>query len=169
MPPLIERMIRAAKLDAALYEEVEGNTSLLREAALIVVIVALASGIGALTGGFMGLVWGIVYALAGWALWAGIIYFVGTRLMATSETHADWGQVARGIGYAQAPGVLRVFGFIPVVGGLIVLAAFIWQIVAVVTATRQVLELGTTGRAVGVVVVAAVPYIILTSLFFWLT
>ena len=42
---MIKRMIGAAKLDIATYEEVEADTSATRQAMVVVVLVALATGI----------------------------------------------------------------------------------------------------------------------------
>ena len=43
---LSDRMIRAAKLDVALYEEVEADTTANGQAFLAVIIASLAAGIG---------------------------------------------------------------------------------------------------------------------------
>ncbi len=156
------RMFRAAKLDVSLYEEVEANAMLLPEALLVVAIVALASGIGALiSGGILGLIAGIIWAIVGWAIWAWITYFVGTRLLPTPETKADWGQLARVTGYAQAPGILRIFSFIPVLGALVAFVVAIWQIVCMVIGVRQALDYTSTGRAVGVVVIGYVVVLVI--------
>ncbi len=71
---LISRMIRAMKLQPALYEEVEADKSANTQAALVIVIVAVATAIGAglssLSGNILAAVWGLVIALVGWLLWA---------------------------------------------------------------------------------------------------
>ena len=45
---------------------------------------------------------------------------------------------------------LRVFAFIPLLGGLISLVASIWMLAAFVVAIRHVLDYSSTGRALGV-------------------
>ena len=120
-------MIGAAILRTATYEEVETDNSATMQAMLVVVIVSLASGIGnAGVGGVVALVFGVLASLAGWSFWAWITYFVGTKILSTPETHANWGQLARTLGYAQTPGVLKVFGFIPGIGPFIFFVASIW-------------------------------------------
>ena len=162
---MIKRMIGAAKLDIATYEEVEADTSATRQAMAVVVLVALATGIGTLgSGGPVGLVVGIVAGLGLWALWAWITYFVGTTLLKTAETEANWGQLARTLAFAQSPGVLKVFGFIPVLGPLVFAIASIWQLVAMVIAIRQALDYTSTWRAVGVAVIGFIPYAIVSGL-----
>ena len=164
---MIERMIGAARLQVNVYEEVEADTSATKQAMLVVVIVALATGIGSLQiSGLGGLFIGLLVGLVGWALWAWITYFVGTRIFNTPETDADWGQLARTLGFAQSPGVLKIFLLIPGIGPTIYLIVAIWQFVAMVIAVRQALDYRSTWRAVGVVAVGAIPYGILLSLVF---
>ena len=111
---MIQRMIGAALLRTGTYEEVESDTSATLQAMLVVVVVSLASGVGNVgVGGFMALGFGVLAAVAGWSFWAWITYFVGTKILSTPETHANWGQLARTLGYAQTPGLFKVFGFLP--------------------------------------------------------
>jgi len=46
MSNLVDRMIRAAKLDANLYIEVEADTTATRQAIFVVLIYSLCAGIG---------------------------------------------------------------------------------------------------------------------------
>lgn len=154
MASFIERMIGAAKLDAATYEEIEADREATLHALGVVVLAALATGIGAIAQvGLQGLVLGVIAAVIGWAIWAALIWLIGTKLLPEENTKSDWGEVARTTGFAQTPGLLRVFGFIPVLGPLVVLVASIWQIVAVVVAVRQALDYTQTWRAVLVVLI----------------
>ena len=104
---MIRRMIGAAKLSNETFEEVEADSSATVQAMLVVVIVAVATGIGALgTGELSRLILGIIVGLAGWALWAWLTFFIGTKLLGTPDTDADWGQLARSLGFAQGNRVL---------------------------------------------------------------
>lgn len=168
---MFRRMISAALLNRETYEEVEADGSATLQAMAVVVMVAVATGIGTLDSGgadaasgvgvFIG---GVIVGLAGWVFWAWITYFVGTRLFRTPDTDADWGQMARTLGFAQSPGVLKAFGFIPGIGPVIFGAAAIWQLAAMVTAIRQALDYSSTWRAVGVALVGFIPYVILQAL-----
>ena len=157
-------MIGAAKLDVDTFEEVEADSSATKQAMLVVVIVAVATGIGLVaTGGLPGVILGIVVGLGGWAAWAWITYFIGTRLLPTADTHADWGQLARTLGFAQSPGVFKVVGFVPGVGLVIFALAAIWQLVAMIIAIRQALDYTSTWRAIGVALIGFIPYAIVQS------
>ncbi|MCI5061531.1 YIP1 family protein [Algiphilus sp.] len=154
MDQFVQRMIGAAKLDVATFESVEHDQNATLQALAVVVLVAVATGLGGMAAaGITGLIVGIVAAVIGWAIWAGLIWLIGTKLLPEESTEADWGQVARTTGFAQSPGLLRIFGFIPVVGPLVVLVASIWQLVAVVVAIRQALDYTQTWRAIVVVLI----------------
>lgn len=150
---LVQRMIRAARLDNELYEEVERNEAATRDALYVVLIVAVATGIGAALGraiagqpaGIVGaLVGGIIGDLFSWVVWAGVTLLIGTRLF---QGTATYGELLRTIGFAVSPRVLNIFSFIPVLGGLIVLITAIWALVAGVVAVRQALDFDT-GKAI---------------------
>jgi hypothetical protein len=164
---MIERMIRASRLDVHIFEEVEADTSATRQALSVVALVALATGIASVgTTGPIGLFVGVVLAIAGWALWAWIVHLIGTKIMPSHSTHADWGQLARTLGFAQSPGIFRVLGFVPVVGNIIFAVASIWMLVAMVVAVRQALDYTSTLRAIAVVLIGFIPYLILMSIAF---
>lgn len=148
----VERMVGAARLDRNTYEEVEADRGATGQALGVVVLAAVASGIG-MGHGLRGLVIGTVFSLVGWAIWAWLIYFIGTRWLPEPGTHADAGELLRTIGFATSPGVLRVLGIVPLLGGLVFAVATIWTLIAVVVAVRQALDYQSTGRAVGVCII----------------
>lgn len=77
-----DRMIRAAKLDVNLYEEVEADKGAIGQAMGVVILSSVAAGIGTGgTAGMKGLVFGTIVALAGWFIWAFLTYYIGTKLL----------------------------------------------------------------------------------------
>ena len=150
---MLARMLGAARLKVATFEDVENDKGATMQAMMVVILVSIAGAIGGLTGGPLGLIAGLIFGLIQWAAWAGVTFFIGTTIFKTPETHADWGQLARTTGFAQTPGLLKVLSFLPAVGPLIFLVASIWQLVTMVIAVRQALDYQSTWRAVGVVVI----------------
>ena len=151
---MLARMLGAARLNVATFEDVESDKGATIQAMTVVILVSIAGGIGGiLTSGIWGLVFGLIAGLVQWALWALVTFLVGTTILKTPETHADWGELARTTGFAQTPGLFKVLGFLPVAGPIIVLIASIWQFAAMVTAVRQALDYQSTWRAFGVVVI----------------
>ncbi len=166
MSPLIERMIRAAKLDANLYEEVEADSAALGQALLVVVLSSLAGGIGAVSAvGFGGIITGIIVALVGWFAWALVTYFIGTKILPQPQTDADLGQLLRTIGFSSSPGIIRILGIIPFLYNIVNLIASIWMLIAMVIAVRQALDYDSTWRAVGVCLLGWVVYLVIALIF----
>lgn len=158
-----DRMIRAAKLDVNLYEEVEADKDTMRQAMGVVVLSSLAAGVGSIgTLGLGGILLGTFAALGGWYIWAWLTYFIGTRFLAEPQTEADLGQLLRTTGFSSSPGLIRVLGIIPGLGTVVFAVASIWMLVAMVIAVRQALDYTSTFRAVGVCVIG---WIIQTVIF----
>jgi len=152
MGTLSERMLGAARLDAGTYEEVERDRTATTQALIVVVLTSLAAGIG-LGAGLRGIVINTVAAIVLWAIWAALVFWIGTRLLPEVQTRADWGEVARTVGFAQSPGVLRVLGVIPILGDFVRAIADVWVLIATVVAVRQALDYASLARAVGVCLV----------------
>lgn len=145
------RIILAAKLDADLYEEVEADKGAMRQAMGVVVLSSIAAGIGSSgTGGFGGILMGLIASLGGWYIWAYLTYFIGTKFLPEPQTKADLGELLRTTGFSSSPGLIRVLGIIPGLTGVIFAVASIWMLVAMVIAVRQALDYKSTLRAVGV-------------------
>ena len=169
MSSFTERMIRAAKLDVALYEEVEADKGAMGQAMGVVILSSVAAGIGTIsTAGIKGLIFGTIVALLGWFIWAFLTYFIGTRLLPEPQTKADYGELLRTIGFSSSPGVLRVLGIIPMLGNILNFIVGIWMLVAMVIAVRQALDYNSTWRAVGVCLIGWIVQITIFGLFFWL-
>ena len=154
MTSFTDRMIGAAKLDVRIYEEVEGDTGATGQAMGVVLLASLANAIGAGLGGLGPFVVVGIGALIGWAISAFTIYIVGAKIWPESQTRADVGELMRTMGFAQAPGVLRVLESFPGVGSLVLFCISIWLLVTMVVAVRQALDYSSTPRAVGVCLVA---------------
>lgn len=158
---MIDRMVRASQANVTVYEEVERDVNATGQAALVVLIVAIASGIGSIWfGGVRGLVGGIVSLFVGWILWSAITYWVGKNLFATSNTRVSLGEMLRTLGFALSPGVLLVVGLIPVLGWIATPLIWIWMVVLGVIAIRQAMDFDT-GRAIATAVVGFIPFIII--------
>jgi len=169
---LTGRMIRAAKLEVDLYEEVEADTTANGQAFQAVIIASVASGLGYAIWGlisegggwfFGGLALGIAASVIGWLVWSVLAYWVGTTFFKTPETSATVGELMRTIGFSNSPRVLAFFAFIPILGALIAFAVSVWALIAGVVAVRQALDF-STWRAIGTCIVGWLVYTILLSI-----
>lgn len=169
MTTFANRILLAAKLNPGVYEEVEADRSAMGQAVAVVILASLAAGIGSMQQvgiGLAGLLTGTFTALLGWAAWAALIYFIGTRLLPEPQTKADYGELLRTLGFASAPGLIRILGIIPGLMGIVFLAAGIWMLAATVIAVRQALDYRGTGRAVGVCLIGWLAQVLIMALIF---
>ena len=168
---MIGRMLGAARLNSDTYEEVERDSGATIQALLVVIIVSIASGIGGILSGdstiLDGLLFGVIRGIVGWVVWALIALLIGTTILKSASTEADWGQLARCTGFAQTPGLLGILVFIPIAGGIILVLSFIWQLAAMVVAVRQSLDYTSTWRAFFVILISAIPAFIVILLIYW--
>jgi len=168
---IVNRVIRAAKLDVELYEEVEADETLTAQAIAVVVITAIAGGIGAALGAiimgggvggfFLGLIVTPILAVILYFIWAALTYLVGTRLF---QGTADYGEMLRAIGYSYCPQVLSILSFIPCVGAIFSVVGAIWSLVAGVIAVRQALDFDTT-KAVITCIIGWVVMLVINLIF----
>jgi hypothetical protein len=149
-------MVRAAKLDTDLYQEVKTDTTASWQALLIVVLVSLTMGVGIGIAGFfrmagvwslLGLLIGLAFFIITWLFWSLVAYLIGIKILRCQDKSATIGGILRTIGFSLSPGVLGICIFIPVVGGYIWIAVFIWILISVFVAVRQTLNIHT-GRAI---------------------
>jgi hypothetical protein len=158
----VDRVIGAIRLDPATYESVEHDTDATWQAALVVVVAAICSGVGSSGGQTQGLIGGVLASLVFWAIFALFAYLVGAYLLRGPQTSATFGEVLRTLGFSYAPSLIAILGLIPGIGSLFTFIAAIWALIASVIALRQALEV-STGRAVAVVVVAFLAMIFVVA------
>lgn len=150
-----QRIIGAATLDVRTYEEIEHDRNATGQAAGVVAIAAAASAIGFLGPAGGSLIGGTITAFVGWAVWAAVTLAIGTWLFGGT---ADLGEMLRTLGFANAPGILYIFGFLPFLGGLISLVVLPWMLACGVVAIRQALDF-STGKAIATALIGLLPYI----------
>jgi len=167
MQNYIDRIVRAAKLDINLYEEVEADKGAMGQAMGVVVLSSIAAGIGSIgTIGVKGIIIGAITALIAWYVWAYMTYFIGAKILPEPQTKADHGELLRTIGFSSSPGLIRVLAIIPGISGIIFAIASIWMLTAMVIAVRQALDYQSTLRAVGVCIIGWVIQAIILMILF---
>jgi hypothetical protein len=139
------------------------------------VTVIVIAGVAALIGnifrvGLIGGIGNLIASLIGYAIWAGVVVIVGTKLMPEPSTKADFAETFRVVAFAAAPGVFNVLAIIPFLGVLISFLVAVWSLIVMVIAVRSVLDYTSTARAlvvclIGFVVFLIVYWIVLMPLF----
>jgi hypothetical protein len=152
----LQRLIGAAALDTAIYEEVEADEGATSQALTVVLLSSAAAGVGAgdLEGvDISAMAVTATISLLAWAAWAVVTYEIGTRILPGMRTEADVGQLLRTLGFAATPGLLRVLGIMPAVAYPVFAVTWVWMLAAMVVAIRQALDYQSTMRAVLVCVI----------------
>ena len=161
---MLQRMLGALRLDLATYEDVEQDKKATGQAAFIVVATSAVAGAVsyALTGvgGAGDGILGAIGALVGWAVYAWLAYQLGTKLLRGPETKADWGEVARTLGFANTARFLYVFALVPGLAAVVQLVVGLWVLVATIVALRAALDC-TVLRAVLIAIAASVAQAII--------
>ena len=155
MTIVIERAQRVMQLQQPVFRTIARDPNATKQAAIVVAVVAIASAIGGADEGAGGIFVGLIGAFLGWLIYAGMAWFFGTNIFGTPTTVTNWESLLRTLGYAQAPGILSIFGFIPLLGWIAALVGGIWAIVTAIIAIRETLGFGT-GRAIITAIVAAI-------------
>ncbi len=180
---MFQRIKGIMRLDVNTFEEVEADEGATMQAAIIVTVVALLAGVGALigaraansaagqldqlgiempitlpqfspAGAFVNAVVGVFVA---WLLWSVLTYFIGTRLFGGKSSINE---MLRVLGYAQSPNLLRVFSFIPCLGPILGLVGAIWSIVTGFIGVRQGLDLDNTKALLTIVASWLVSFLV---------
>lgn len=149
------RIYRASRFDPALFREVKGDATAGWQAVIVVALAGLGTGIGIGLGGFfkmagtlspLALLFGLLMGLFLWLIWSLCAWLIGTKMLRGSGTGATFRELLRATGFAVSPGVLGIFVFIPIIGGVILFAVILWVFAALIVSLRQVLDV-SPGRA----------------------
>lgn len=167
MATFTERMIGAAMLNPQTYEEVEADRTATGQAMAVVVLTSLASGLGGFRHGLQPVIALILGVLLAWFVFAGLIYWIGAKLLPEPQTRSDVGELLRTLGFSTVPQFLFILGIIPFFGCLLVPVVLVWRLATAVMAVRQALDYRSTPRAVLVCLLGFGAYLLLLGVL-WL-
>lgn len=164
----IQRLIGAARLDPATYEEVEhSRQGAMAQTLVVVALGSLATGaseLGVVAPGAVALIAALTFAF--WLLWAVAVWLVGAKLLKEKTTHTSLPEVIRVLGFAFGPVLLLWLTLVPVplIRAFVPIVVGIWLVATSVVAVRQGLEYHTTWRAVLVVAIGFAVWLFVRSI-----
>jgi hypothetical protein len=161
-------MLGAARLQPAIYEQVEADPASTWRAILVVVIASVAAAIGLGITEPVEMIGMTIAALVTWMVWVGLTLAIGRWAIPDPHTQTNLGEVVRTTGFSAAPGVLRIFAGIPVVGLPIFLGTTIWMLFSFVVAVRQALDYSSFTRALAVCLLGWIIHGLLFAGFVWI-
>jgi hypothetical protein len=188
---MFERIKGVLRLNAPTFAEIEQDQTATTQAAIVVLLVGLLSGIGAaidaiafnraapaVAGGLQGSIEGFeavmmptmspvgafLNALIG-VLLSWLIWSALTYFIGTKLFNgaANMGEMLRVVGYAQAPRLLFALSFIPCVGWIFGLVGWLWSLAASFVGIREGLDLDT-GKTLLTIVVSFIAAIAVSFL-----
>ncbi len=180
----VERIIGAVKLSRPIFDEVRRDPSAMMQAAGIVGVTGLLSGISQfaevrgqtidvgdrsyeVTDSFLGpLASGIgiaVLALISWVIASLLFRFVGTKLLKSPETNLQWQEVARPLGFASAPSLLLILTPIPILGFLVGSVVGLWSFASQIVAMSETFRV-SKWRSFAIILVSWIGFSIVLAL-----
>ena len=110
---------------------------------------------------FVSVIYSIIGNLIGWAVWASVIYIVATKLFPSPMPAVGFVGMLRTLGFANAPQFFAFASLIPGAGQLFQVVIQLWGLSAMVVAVRVSFNFDSTFKAVGVVLLAYIPVLVL--------
>lgn len=158
---MMQRVVRALSFDTKFYDEARDTPALTNEALYVVIGSTLLASLGALGGGFRGLIATLLAGIVGYYVWAWVTKIVGASFF---NGTGDTGMLLRTLGYAYAPRALGLLGFLPCVGGIALFLSFIWTLATGVLAVREGHSVDTT-KAIVICIIGWVILIVVQVVF----
>ena len=90
-------------------------------------------------------------AILTWLIWALFIYVIGVKIFPDKESNVPFKKVLIAVGYAHAPGLIRFFAVVPELVIPIVFLTQFWIFASLIISTKQILNLKSNFKALGVV------------------
>lgn len=144
---LLRRMVRAARLEAHFYEEVEAEPRSIRQAFVVVLLACLAGSLGSWIAGRPAFVVAtdVLEPVVLWLAGGAFSYMVGATFLRGPHTATSYTEVLRTTGFAWTPGLLRAAIVVPPheVGFGLTVAGDLWVLLAGIVAVRQALDFST--------------------------
>ena len=138
-------VFKSIRLDKNLYSDNKNfGDAAIYFAGLIMILDGLAGAVAANTVIKTAVAMSGLTAIITWLIWGIFIYVIGVKIFPDKQTKVSFKKVLTAVGFAHAPGLLRLM--IPI----IFLTQF-WIFAALIIATKQILNLKSNFKSFGVV------------------
>ena len=162
---IVSRAINAALFNRRTFHEIQEDPGTTSQVRWLVVVAAIAAVIGSIKDPSEAIINGVL-VVTGWLIYAHVAWFLRSFLFDSIHSEASRPEMLRVVGIAYGPSLLRVFGIIPVVGGIIWAVVTIWMLVAIVFGLKTTLAYENYWPPVGIIVLGAVVNSILSLIVF---
>lgn len=135
----LARVVGVARLQEPVYAAIKRDSAALNQAVLVVLLSALATNVWVAVfapNGLVRAVGGAVLTIVAWLLFGTLAWWLGKRWFAPKWAPPELRQMLTLTGFATAPSLFNVLGFVPLIGWLILMIASIWSLLTAYTAVR---------------------------------
>ncbi len=168
MNSIFRRMVRALSFDERLYLEIAGDPTALAQAAMIVLLGAIAHVVGLEGNDPRCYLIFMVQRVAWWLLISFLVLLVGHKLFpplpsdyGAGQSGPDFLKVARVLGFAMTPRLFLVGSLLPFVGTPLRWVIPFWWIGLMLMAVRGLFGYDQIARAAFVVAVGFIPLMLM--------
>ncbi|MEX2598767.1 MAG: hypothetical protein WD533_03835 [Dehalococcoidia bacterium] len=165
---MVSRAWRAIRLDPSVFREAAADKSATYQALAIVFLGGLATAAGNFFGN-----WGalpaalpaqLFLAYVGWITGTVLVLGIGRMLLPSNRSGAvGWTEIARAMGFAHAPILLRVMAVLPGIGLAVLVLSLLWQGIAMLIGIKEVLGYQSYWKPLGIIAIGFVPYVVVVA------
>ena len=151
------------RLDPRTIAEIHAEPRATYQAVAVVFLSSLMLAVH-VQGGWLATLFVPLRFMVWWIVGAYVIYLIGNWLLSTNDTPPTaFAPLARGIGFAMAPGILQIFLFIEsfAIGLIIQYLSIAWMFAAMAVSTHIALGRSSYTRVTIIIALAMLPVIIL--------
>ena len=159
-------IIRSLKLDKTLYKDNRNyGEAAIYFAGLIIILGGIAGAIAANTVIKTPIALSGLTQMLNWVIWSILIYVIGVKIFPDKNIKVPFKKVLIGVGYANAPGLLRFFAVTPDLMIPIIILTQFWIFAGLIISTKQVLNLKSNIKSFGIVFLSFLIIIFLSITF----
>ncbi len=157
------RVVGVMRLDPQTIAELHADPKATYQAVVVVFLSSLMLAVH-VQGAWLAILIVPLRFMVWWIVGAYVIYLIGNWLLSTKDSPPTaFAPLARGIGFAMAPGILQIFLFIEsfAIGQLIQYLSIAWMFAAMAVSTHIALGRPSYTRVTIIIALAMLPVIIL--------
>tara|TARA_Y100000741_G_scaffold60636_1_gene42612 strand:+ start:313 stop:858 length:546 start_codon:yes stop_codon:yes gene_type:complete len=160
-------IIRSLKLDKTLYKDNRNyGEAAIYFAGLIIILGGIAGAIAANTVIKTPIALSGLTQMLNWVIWSILIYVIGVKIFPDKNIKVPFKKVLIGVGYANAPGLLRFFAVTPDLMIPIIILTQFWILAGLIISTKEILNLKSNIKSFGIIFLSFLIIIIVFVSFF---
>ena len=145
-------VFKSIKLDKSLYTDNKNfSEAAIYFAGIIMILDGMAGAVAANTIVKTAIAMSGLTAILTWFVWAIFIFVIGVKLFPDKQTKVPFKKVLTAVGFAHAPGLLRLFAVTPDLMIPIIFLTQFWIFAALIISTKQILNLKSNFKSFGIV------------------